>query len=332
MVHFNLQVKNLESPQRLDLFLSAQENFPSRSRLQALLEDGRILLNAKTAKPSARVKNGDTVSGEFPAPSPSRLEPEAIPLSILYEDADLIVVDKPAGLVTHPTPSLFTGTLVNALLYHCQDLSGVGGRIKPGIVHRLDKLTSGVMVAAKNDRAHHGLAAQFKAHTIDRRYLALVHGEMEKLAGRIETVIGRNPAHRLKMTGRVVKGRRAVTNYRVLGRQHGFSLIECRLETGRTHQIRVHLSETNHPVVGDALYGKGRAPAKLTPAQGAALRHLKRQALHAYRLGFVHPRTGETLTFVSPLPPDLRAALAALGLTAGLTLSENSGRVQGQPG
>ena len=314
MANFSFHIAGLDSPLRADLYLSSQSGFPSRSRLKQLFNDGKFLLNGMLAKPSTRVKNGDTLSGELPAPVPSHLDPEPIPLTILYEDRDLIVIDKPAGLVTHPSPNKLSGTLVNALLFHCRDLSGVGGWIKPGIVHRLDKLTSGVMVAAKNDMAHCHLAAQFKAHTIDRKYLALVHGQMPRPAGKIETMIGRNPAHRLKMTGRLEKGRRAVTHYRVIAQRPGFSLIECKLETGRTHQIRVHLSEANHPVVGDALYGKGRTTPRLDPALASALRHLKRQALHAARLGFVHPRTNQTMTFSSPLPEDFKAVLAALDL------------------
>jgi 23S rRNA pseudouridine1911/1915/1917 synthase len=323
------QIADLLEPVRADQFLADRPDMPSRSRLKRLFDDGLVRVNGRPAKPSVKLKNGDAVEVELPPAAPAELPAEPIPLDIIYQDRDLCVFDKPAGLLTHPTPNCRTGTLVNALLHHCHGLSGIGGQIKPGIVHRLDKLTSGVMVAAKTDAAHHGLAAQFKAHTIDRRYLALVHGEMENLSGRIESLIGRNPTHRLKMTGEAVRGRRAVTRYRVLARGHGFSLLECKLETGRTHQIRVHLSENRHPVVNDQLYGKGRGyPAGLSPPAHAALRHLKRQALHAYRLVFLHPVTGERMAFESPLPPDIGAVARALGLLEGLKLPERTRRVE----
>jgi 23S rRNA pseudouridine1911/1915/1917 synthase len=200
-----------------------------------------------------------------------------------------------------------TNTLVNALLHHCKDLSGIGGEIKPGIVHRLDKHTSGVMVAAKNDKAHLGLAAQFKVHSIERAYLALVWGKMERTSGRFETKIGRNPQHRLKMTARVKEGRTAITEWSVKKYFGHCSLVECRLYTGRTHQIRVHLSESGHPLVGDELYGRGRTlPQKLAPELVTALDGFRRQALHAFRLGFDHPVSGERMTFSSEPPEDMK--------------------------
>ena len=329
MARHSFHISRLDSPLRVDQFLARQPGLPSRSRLKALFREGRITLNGKPAPASARLKIGDAVIADVPDPVAAGLAPEPIPLTVIYEDRELFVFDKPAGLLTHPTPGRVTGTLVNALLYHCRGLSGVGGAIKPGIVHRLDKLTSGVMVAAKTDLAHHGLAAQFKAHTIDRQYLAVVYGEMEKLSGSFETVIGRNPRHRLKMTSRTEKGRRAVTRFRALSRHNGMSLVELTLETGRTHQIRVHLSEHNHPVAGDALYGKGRAvPARLRPDARSALRRLDRQALHAFRLGFDHPATAERMVFESPLPPDLAVVASCLGLLTGVKLPARPGRVQ----
>jgi len=329
LARHSFAIASLDAPLRVDQFLSRQPGLPSRSRLKALFHEGRITVNGKPALPSARLKIGDAIIADVPDPVAAGLEPEPIPLTVIYEDRHIIVFDKPAGLLTHPTPGRSTGTLVNALLYHCHDLSGVGGSIKPGIVHRLDKLTSGVMVAAKTDLAHHGLAAQFKAHSIDRKYLAVVYGEMEKLSGSFETVIGRNPHHRLKMTSHTEKGRRAVTRFSTLARNNGMSLVELTLETGRTHQIRVHLSDHNHPVAGDALYGKGRTvPARLKPEPRAALRRLDRQALHAYRLGFDHPSTGLRMVFESPLPPDIAVVASSLGLLTGVKLPARSGRVQ----
>lgn len=302
---------------------------PTRSRLKQLFGQGLVLVNGQAAAPSARLRNGDVITADIPDPAPPGLLPEPIPLTIIHQDKDIVVIDKPAGLLSHPTPSRTTGTLVNALLYYCHDLSGVGGWIKPGIVHRLDKLTSGVMVAAKNDQAHHALAEQFKVHSIDRKYLAVVFGEMRLLSGTIETVIGRNPKHRLKMTGMAGRGRRAVTRYRVLGRSNGFSLVELTLETGRTHQIRVQLSEKNHPVAGDALYGKGRTiPDGLSQEQRAALRRLRRQALHAFRLGITHPATGERMVFESPLPEDMLTVAESLSLLEGVRLPAKPGRVE----
>jgi 23S rRNA pseudouridine1911/1915/1917 synthase len=329
LTRYSFQVTDLDSPIRIDQYLAQLKEMPTRSRLKQLFKQGRILVNNEPARVSTKVRAGDSIVAEIPDPAVPELAPEPIPLVAVYEDEHIIVVDKPAGLLTHPTPSRTTGTLVNALLHHCKDLSGVGGWIKPGIVHRLDKLTSGVLVAAKSDAAHQGLADQFKEHSIDRRYLAIVYGELEKLTGTIETVIGRNPRHRLKMTGRTGRGRKAVTNYRIMSRGGGFSLVELNLETGRTHQIRVHLSEKNHPVVGDPLYGKGRtAPHKLSPEQRSALNHLKRQALHAFRLGFRHPVTDELMAFESPLPEDIRAVALTLGLLSGIELVEKPRRVE----
>jgi 23S rRNA pseudouridine1911/1915/1917 synthase len=301
--------------ERLDAFLADQPDLGTRSYLKKLIEDGLVLVNGKRVKPAAKLRAGDEIEVRIPEPAPAWPEPEPIPLAILYEDDHLIVIDKPAGMIVHPVPQKTTGTLVNALLYHCHDLSGINGILKPGIVHRLDKLTSGVMLAAKTDLAHQGLARQFKDHTINRRYLALVHGVMERDAGSITSVISRHRRHRLKMTGRTGQGKTAITHWTVRKRYKYFTLLELRLETGRTHQIRVHLSEGGHPVVGDPLYGKGRQPpAKLGPVPRSAIRQLKRQALHAYILGFFHPATGEYLEFTSEPPADFRAVLSALEL------------------
>jgi len=300
-------------PARLDSFLAQRPEFASRSQIKRLIEEGNVLLKGKPAKPSAKVKSGDEIEISLPPARPCAPQAEAIPLKILYEDEHLVVVDKPAGLTTHPTPGKMTDTLVNALLYHCKDLSGIGGVVKPGIVHRLDKLTSGVMVAAKTDRAHIGLSSQFKVHSIERAYYALVWGVMEKESGRIESLIGRNPRHRLKMTGRTEKGRLAITEWKVKKRFKHFTLVEARLFTGRTHQIRVHLTESGHPLVGDPLYGKGRNfSTRLAPEIQSALESIKRQALHAYKLGFIHPVTGEKLSFSSRVPDDIQAVIKTL--------------------
>ncbi len=320
---------DLDSPVRVDQYIARQEGAPSRSALRPLFDQGKVLVNKSAARPSTRVQNGDVISADLPEPKDRAPVAEPIPVPIIFQDQHLVVVEKPSGIITHPTPARNSGTLVNALLHHCGRLSGIGGRIKPGIVHRLDKLTSGVMVAAKTDAAHVELAKQFKEHTIKRMYLALVFGEMEKLEGSIETLITRNLAHRLKMTTRSGQGRRALTHYRVLARAKGFSLIQCQLETGRTHQIRVQLSESNHPVVGDPLYGKGRTVStRLASHERSAVRHLKRQALHAYYLGFTHPATREWMAFQSPLPEDMGSVLAALDLDSGLDLPATSSRVE----
>ena len=299
-------VSEEDKPERLDIFLARKLNFISRTRVKSIIEAGGVLLNKNRIKPSTRVKRGDLIEIIIPSPEPAKPGPEPIPLKILYEDKDIIVFEKPAGLLVHPVPGKMRGTLVNALLYHCKDLSGIGGEIKPGIVHRLDKLTSGVMVAAKSEKAHLNLAEQFKRHSIERVYLALVFGNPPQNSGRIETKIERNPKHRLKMTARTGRGRIAVTEWRVRKRFSHFSLIECRLHTGRTHQIRVHLSELGYPLVGDELYGKGRSlPAKISVEIKDAMKNLKRQALHAYKLGFEHPISRKWMVFNSPLPEEL---------------------------
>ncbi len=302
-----------EGSARLDSFLAKKLASQSRTRIKTLIEQGMVLVNGKPAKPSAQIKPGDRIEIVIPAPAPARPVAEAIPLQVLYEDKDVIVIDKPAGLMTHPAPGRFSGTLVNALLYHCRDLSGIGGELKPGIVHRLDKLTSGVMVAAKNDLAHRNLSEQFKEHSIERAYWALVWGNPPGDSGRIETMIGRNPHHRLKMTAAMGKGRLAITEWKVVKRFKHFSLIECRLHTGRTHQIRVHLTEMGYPLVGDALYGRGRGVSeKFNPQVKAAVKNLNRQALHAFKLGFDHPAGGKRMTFNSPLPDEIGVLIKLL--------------------
>ena len=238
---------------------------------------------------------------------------EEIPLEVLYEDGDLVVVNKPPGMVVHPGAGTSGGTLVNALLAHCRDLSGIGGTLRPGIVHRIDKDTSGVLVVAKNDRAHQSLSDQFKEHTIKRVYLALVFGSPKGEKGRIESAIGRHPVDRKRMSGKSGRGKHAVTHWQVLGRFAGITLVRLKLETGRTHQIRVHLSETGHPLVGDPVYGgSGRLAGISDPQLKGLIRALDRQALHAKTLGFIHPTTGKYLEFDTDLPEDMARIIAYL--------------------
>jgi 23S rRNA pseudouridine1911/1915/1917 synthase len=273
-----------------------------------VISGGHCQLNGTAAKPARKLKAGDEVSFLPPPPEPSEVEPESIPLSILYEDDQLIVVDKRAGMVVHPAAGHRRGTLVAALLAHCDGLSGIGGVLRPGIVHRLDKLTSGVMVASKSDAAHVHLAEQFKAHTNERRYLAIVAGEMAAESGTFDTLHGRHPTDRKRFTGRLERGRRAITHYRVLLRLKGATLVEATLETGRTHQVRVHFAEAGYPLVGDPQYGR---PGKDSQLKKAA-KDLGRQALHARLLAFSHPVSEERLSFAAPLPLDMVSAMNAL--------------------
>lgn len=304
------------SVERLDRFLACVLPELSRSQLKKLIEQQQIAVDGKTLlKAGLLLRGGEKIAVVVPAAAAVETVAEALPLHVLYEDSDLIVVDKAAGMVVHPACGHASGTLVNALLHHCHDLSGVGGELRPGIVHRLDKDTSGVMVATKNDATHHHLAAQFKAHTIQRRYVALVHGLVADGRGLVDQPIGRHPVQRKKMSSKGRDGRRAVTHWNVLQRysEERLTLLELRLETGRTHQIRVHLSEMNLPLVGDPLYGNpARANAVADVELRRQLQQLQRQALHARLLGFIHPRSGDYLEFTSPIADDLAVILAAL--------------------
>lgn len=300
------------SPERLDRFLDQECPDLSRSQLKRLIDDGQVRVDGQPAKAGLKLKGGEVLRVEVPPPAPLEAQPEAIDIPILYQDADLVVIDKPAGLVVHPAAGHGGGTLVNALLHHCGDLAGVGGALRPGIVHRLDKDTSGVMVVAKNDAAHQHLAAQFKAHTIERRYVALVHGVVQCTSGSVDRPIGRHTTQRKKMSSQTRAGRRAVTHWTVQKRydRDRLTLVELRLETGRTHQIRVHFSEMNLPLVADPVYGAAGRSNSLTDNRLRSLvQKLSRQFLHARSLGFIHPRTGETLRFDSPLPPELQTIL-----------------------
>ena len=301
---------------RLDRFLMDATQEMSRTRLQQLIRDGDVTVNDKLAKQTSyRLRTGDRVCLTLPPPRPlDTAAPENIPLDILHEDSYLIVLNKPAGMLVHPASGVNSGTLVNALLSHCTDLSGIGGVERPGIVHRLDKDTSGVLVVAKTDVVHRGLSAQFEAHSITRQYIAVVCGVPSEATGTIDTRIARSRRDRRRMTTAKTGGRHAVTHYEVLERYPQFAHVRLTLETGRLHQIRVHLQHIGHPVVGDAVYG-GEQRA-LNDAETAALKQalarLKRQALHARHLGFTHPVTGEDVSFSTPIPKDIQQVVDAL--------------------
>ena len=291
---------------RLDRVLATEIPGHSRSQIQRLIEDGHVALpRVKTVKANTAVREGDVITVELPQPVAATPAAEEIPLQILFQDPDIIVVDKPAGMVVHPGAGHEGGTLVNALLHHVTDLSGIGGELRPGIVHRLDKGTSGVMVVAKSDAAHQELARQFHDREVEKQYVALVWGLVQQRK-RIDIPIGRDPVHREKISTRARRARSAVT--RVTWARHvpGLSLLRIAIHTGRTHQIRVHLNAIGHPIVGDALYG---GVHRRVPHQLRAVQHLTRPFLHAERLAFTHPRTGEYLEFTAPLPQDLRSVL-----------------------
>ncbi len=282
---------------RLDQFLAKRLPEHSRSRLQQLIRGGFVRLNGGTSRPRQIVRAGDKIDLIEPPPEKVDIQPEAIPLDVLFEDDDLIVINKPAGMTVHPGAGQREHTLVNALLSHCAGLSGVGGKERPGIVHRLDKETSGCLVVAKNDMAHRELSKQFAARTVEKIYLALVAGKLRKPAGVIDEKIGRHPVHRKRMQVSPHRGRTARTEYRVIRSSDAASLIECRLHSGRTHQIRVHLHHLGHPVLGDKVYGPRFA------------KNFPRQMLHAWKLGFRHPRTSQWKTFEASLPVDFDIAV-----------------------
>ncbi|KOA20965.1 ribosomal large subunit pseudouridine synthase D [Clostridium homopropionicum DSM 5847] len=275
---------------RLDVFLSKIFEDKSRSYIQKLIEGSHILVNNKEKKSNYKLNNNDIITIELPEVQELVVEAENIPLDILYEDEDVVVINKPQGIVVHPAPGNYKGTLVNALLYHCEDLSGINGVARPGIVHRIDKDTSGILVIAKNDKAHNKLAEQLKNHSMIREYIALVEGRIKQDKGVVDKPIGRNPKDRLKM-GIVSGGKRAVTHYEVIERFEKNTLIKCILETGRTHQIRLHMSHIGYPIVGDPVYGIKKQKF-----------NLRGQMLHAKKLGFIHPSTGEYMEFESSLP------------------------------
>lgn len=301
---------------RLDKYLASRLTDLSRTQVQRLIQEGRATTANGPLTASYRVREGETIDLHVPPPRPSGLAAEPLALNILHEDDDLLVIDKSAGLVVHPAPGHPSGTLVNALMFHCRSLSGIGGEARPGIIHRLDKDTSGLLVVAKHDRSHHHLAAQLKARKLQRRYQALVHGAMPAQAGTIDAPIGRHPTQRKKMAIVTRGGRPARTHYRVLEAWGGLSLLDVALETGRTHQIRVHLASLGHPVLGDVTYGPGARRWPGQPALEQAVRAFPRQALHAAQVRFRHPTHDVCLTFSSPVPTDMAALLVRLrGLT-----------------
>ncbi len=296
----------------MDVFLASELKNVTRARAQKLVDGGFVLINGRVAKSSHKVKSGEDIRVEIPPPEMHDVFPEEIPLKVLFEDSDIIVVDKPADMVVHPAHGNWKGTLVNALLAHCKDLSGIGGELKPGIVHRLDRGTSGVIVAAKNDVAHVELSRQFKAREIKKIYKALVYGNVKNESGAIDTPIGRSVKDRKKFSARTRKGRVALTEWKVLKRYGtDLTLLEIKLHTGRTHQIRVHFAEAGHALVGDALYGGGARQAKRISDGGrrAVVEAFGRPALHAAKIGFEHPTKKKWMEFEAPLPHDFKELL-----------------------
>ncbi|MFR6515056.1 MAG: RluA family pseudouridine synthase [Ruminococcus sp.] len=278
--------------ERIDKYLSEQLEDMTRSHIQKLIKENMVRVNGMAVKSNFKLSASDQIEVEIPELKEPDILPENIPLDILYEDQDILVVNKPKGMVVHPAPGHYTGTLVNAIMYHCKDnLSGINGVMRPGIVHRIDMDTTGSLLICKNDRAHQALAEQLKEHSITRKYHAIVHGRLKEDEGTIDKPIGRHPIDRKKMSVHCTNGREAITHYRVLKRFQQFTYIECQLETGRTHQIRVHMSSIGHPILGDQVYGPAKCPYKL---QG--------QTLHAKVLGITHPTTGEYMEFDAPLP------------------------------
>lgn len=288
---------------RIDKYLSGQDSSMTRSYLQKLIGEGLVLVKDQPVKSNYKVSSGDRVMISIPQPEPLNIEPEKLPLSILYEDQDIIVVDKPKNMVVHPAPGHPGHTLVNGLMYHCQkELSGINGIMRPGIVHRIDRNTTGALVVCKNDKAHQFLAQQLKEHSITRRYEAIVHNHFKQPEGTVDAPIGRHPVDRKKMAVNYKNGRDAVTHYRVIKElAQNLSYIECRLETGRTHQIRVHMTSISHPLLGDDVYGRTKAKF-----------NLEGQTLHARILGFIHPSTHEYMEFEAPLPEYFKELLNTL--------------------
>lgn len=287
-----LTVSPEEAGVRIDKYLAEQLPDITRSYLQKLLKDGSVQMNGKPVKASTKTAAGAVIELTIPEPEEPEILPEDIPLDILYEDSDVILINKPKDMVVHPAAGHYTGTLVNALMYHCKgDLSGINGVLRPGIVHRIDKDTTGVLIVCKNDKAHNALAEQLKEHSITRKYRAIVCGNLKEDEGTVDAPLGRHPQDRKKMAIVRTGGKRAVTHYRVLERFGNYTYIECQLETGRTHQIRVHMASLGHPLLGDEVYGRVKSPFKL-----------EGQTLHAMVLGFIHPTTGEHMEFEAPLP------------------------------
>jgi 23S rRNA pseudouridine1911/1915/1917 synthase len=308
---FTILVEPPDSGKRLDRYIASCISDCSRSIATHLIREGKIRVQGMVRKPGYRVKAGDEISGSIPPPEPVPYKPEPIPIEILYEDDEIIVINKQPGLVVHPAPGHHSGTLVNALLHHCPKLNGIGGSLRPGIVHRLDKDTSGVLVVAKNDRAHIHLSRQFRSRRITKKYLALVHGKMESDSGSVSLPIGRHPVDRKKMSTISRKSRVAETTWQISERFELASLIEVDLKTGRTHQIRVHCAAIKHPVMGDKVYGHRKRGKNVTYNKNL-IESIPRQMLHAWRIGLTHPVTEEKVFFEAPIPSDMQAVITAL--------------------
>jgi len=305
------QVNELDVDTRLDVYLAARIEGWSRVRLQRLIEDGDVMVNGRIAKASYKLRASDEVEAELTPPTAANFAPENLPLEIVFEDDDLVVVNKPAGMVVHPAAGINSGTLANALAYHFTQLSSHAGAVRPGLVHRLDKDTSGLLVVAKNEEVHEKLADQFRAREVFKSYIALVHGVVKENTGSIDQPIARDARNRTRMA--VLRGGRpALSLYRVRRRYNRFTLLDVEIKTGRTHQIRVHLAWLKYPLVGDEVYGGGRDNSVRNTTLRAAIRKLNRQFLHAEQLGFSHPRSGQKLRFDAPLPADLDAFLREL--------------------
>ncbi len=316
---FTILANESDQGRRLDAVVAAHLSGCSRSLAVNLIATHEILVDNQVKKPGYRVKSGDKIRGRIPVAVQTEYKPEPIPLHILYQDGHIVVLNKQAGLVVHPAPGHSNGTLVNALLYHCPDLEGIGGEIRPGIVHRLDKDTSGTMVVAKNAGAHESLARQFKGRTVQKKYLALVYGELQSDEGSLKLPIGRHPVHRKRMSTTAPKGRCAETSWRVRKRFKGITMLELTLKTGRTHQIRVHCTAMGHSIVGDQVYRSRKWMQNIdrlfsgkSSSIAARLKAVPRQMLHAWQLGLTHPHTGEFMTFESPIPADMEALMEIL--------------------
>jgi 23S rRNA pseudouridine1911/1915/1917 synthase len=319
---FTILVDESDQDRRLDAVVAAHLPACSRSLAANLIANHKILVDNQPKKPGYRVRSGQEIIGRIPAPEPVECQPEPIPLDILYQDRHIVALNKPAGLIVHPAPGHRRGTLVNALLYHCPDLGGIGGEIRPGIVHRLDKDTSGTMVVAKNAQALEILAQQFKTRTVRKKYLALVYGDLKNDEGTINLPIGRHPVHRKQMSTTTRKGRSAETSWRVREKFKAITLLELTLKTGRTHQIRVHCTALGHPIVGDQVYRSrkwlkdiDRLFSGESSSMVAQLKAVPRQMLHAWRLRLTHPDTGEVMTFESPIPTDMETVIEKLRRT-----------------
>ena len=316
---FTIIIEESDAGRRLDAVVASHLPDCSRSLAATLIAGRNILVNQQPKKPGYHIKSGDKIQGRIPDPEPVEYEPEPIPLHILYQDRHIIVINKQPGLVVHPAPGHSSGTLVNALLFHCPDLRAIGGEIRPGIVHRLDKDTSGTMIVAKSAQAQEELARQFKARELQKKYLALVYGDMQSETGEIKLPIGRHPVDRKRMSTTTRKGRAAETTWKVRERYKSTTLLELTLKTGRTHQIRVHCTAMGHPIVGDQVYHSrkwlkdiDRLYPGVSPSMTAQLKAVPRQMLHAWSLGIIHPHSGKGMTFESPMPIDMEMMIEKL--------------------